>query len=431
MDYRWVVKNSPALKEESFTSTIRNHIQKIEFQLSEQRDPLQYHRYIESWPQVMGKMLQSESFGYQLDRDNGWLKDINEPLMAAGGTQLDRAKRIFAYIRDNFTCTDRSDLYLRQTLKNLVKTRNGNIVEINLLLTAMLKHAKISADPVILGTRSHGVTYDLYPLLHQYNYVIVKTELDGNSYFLDASEPGLGFGYLPPRCFNGHARVVNKEATPIELLPDMITEQKTTSVFVVNDEKGNMIGSMQQKPGYYESLELRRRIKEKGQEELLKDIKKAFGSTIEISNPRFDSLSKYDFDLGIQYDFDIKDEKEDIIYLNPMFGEGYKDNPFKSAERRYPVEMPYAMDETYNLHLEVPPGYELDELPKPVVVKLNEEGDGVFEYRITASAGNISLRSRVIFKRTTFSADEYEMLREFFGLMVSKHGEQVVFKKKK
>ena len=33
-DYRWVMKDVPALKEESYTSTLDNHIAKIEFQLS-------------------------------------------------------------------------------------------------------------------------------------------------------------------------------------------------------------------------------------------------------------------------------------------------------------------------------------------------------------------------------------------------------------
>ncbi len=134
-------------------------------------------------------------------------------------------------------------------------------------------------------------------------------------------------------------------------------------------------------------MNLRNRIKEKGKKQLQKDIKKAFGAEITISNFHIDSLEKYENELGIKYDFDIKDEKEDIIYLNPMFGEGYKENPFKSAERFYPVEMPYAMDETYNLQLEVPHGYAVDELPKSMVVKLNEQDEGMFEYRISQSGG--------------------------------------------
>lgn len=430
-DYRWVMKNVPALKEESFTSTINNHIAKIDFQLSEFRRPLPYLNVMGSWTNLAKNLMESEYFGQQLTRDNGWLKEIVNPVINGSQSQLEKARRLFAYIRDNYTCTNHYGRDLDQTLRNLVKTKNGTVSEINLLLTAMLKYQDIEAYPVILSTRSNGYTYSLYPIFSKFNYVISRVHIDGKTYYLDASEPRMGFGYLPLRCYNGHARVINKEATSIDLLPDSVMEKKFTSIFIINDDKGNLVGSLQQSPGYYESFSLRNQIKEKGQEDLLKDIKKSFGVDINISNPQIDSVDRYENELGIKYDFDIKMDKEDIIYLNPLFGEGYKDNPFKSAERFYPVEMPFTVDETYNLQMEVPQGYVLDELPKSLVVKLNEQGDGMFEYRISESGGNISLRSRVNFRRAYFMPEEYEMLREFFNLIVKKQSEQIVFKKKK
>jgi hypothetical protein len=431
-DYRWVMKNVPALKEESYTSTVDNHISKIEFQLSEVRPPpYQFQRVMGTWEKLTEDLSNSEYFGQQLTRENGWMKDIISPIINASASKTEKAGKIFAWVRDNFTCTNLNRFYMDQTLKGLVKTRSGNVAEINLLLTAMMKYASIDADPVILSTRSNGYTFPMYPILSKFNYVICRVLIDGKTYYLDASEPHIGFGHLPLRCYNGHARVVNKTADAIELSSDGVTETKITTLFIINDEKGNLVGSLLQTAGYFESNELRDRIKEKGKEQLQNDIKKAFGAEIVISNFRVDSLDKYENELGIRYDFDIKDEKEDIIYLNPLFGEGYKENPFKSAERFYPVEMPYAMDETVNLQMEVPHGYVVDELPKSIIVKLNEQDDGMFEYRITQSGDNISLRSRIRFKRAFFMPEEYETLREFFNLIVKKQAEQIVFKKKK
>lgn len=430
-DYRWVMKNVPALKEENYTSTVDNHIAKIEFQLSEYRAPLTYRNIMGTWPQLTDRLLTSEFFGQQVTRDNGWLKEVINPLVNASDSKADKAKKIFAFIRDNFTCTSYDRRSMDQTLKALVKTHNGNVAEINLLLTAMMKFVDIDADPVILSTRSNGYTFPLYPILDKFNYVICRAIIDGKTCYLDASEPHIGFGYLPLRCYNGHARVVNKEAEAIELSSDGVTETKTTTLFIINDEKGNLIGSLQQTAGYFESNELRNKIKEKGKEQLQNDIRKAFGAEIAISNFQVDSLDKYENELGIHFDFDIKDEKEDIIYLNPLFGEAYKENPFKSAERVYPVEMPYARDETVNLQMEVPHGYVVDELPKSIIVKLNEQDDGMFEYRITQSGDNISMRSRIRFKRAFFMPEEYETLREFFNLIVKKQAEQIVFKKSK
>jgi hypothetical protein len=305
------------------------------------------------------------------------------------------------------------------------------VAEINLLLVAMLKYANIHADPVILSTRSHGYTYSIYPILNKFNYLVCDASINSQNYFLDASEPRLGFGRLTPVCFNGHARIINPEATAVEFSADSLMERKTTVILLSTNEKGELEGSLQQQPGYYESHEIRDRVKEKGKDEFFKDVKKAYGPDVELIKPHIDSLDNLEEGIIIGYDFKLNQEKEDILYINPMFGEGYKENLFKSAERFYPVEMPYTMDETYIFNMVVPEGYVLDELPKSIILKLNDAGDGRFEYLISESGGNISMRSRIQLKRTYYTPDEYGMLREFFNFIVKKHSEQIVFKKKK
>jgi len=428
---RWVLKDVPALKEENYTSSITNHNNRIEFQLSEYREPYDPKPVMATWPQAAEDLLKKEYFGEQLSRDNGWLKETLTPFIKAAKTEEEKAQKIYAFVRDNFTCTDYSSIYLDQTLKNVLKSKSGNVAEINMLLCAMLRYADIKADPVLLSTRSHGFAYANYPILSKYNYVITKAVMDGKDYFLDATEPRLGFAYLPLRCYNGHARAINSSVDSIELSSESITERKITNVFVANNDKGIMIGHLQQTLGYYESLNLRNKIKEKGKEELQKDMQKVFGSDATISKYKVDSVDKYERDITLEYDFDLNNEKEDIIYFNPLFGEGYKENPFKSAERLYPVEMPYKIDETFNLQLEVPAGYEVDEMPKSILVKLNEANEGLFEYRVSISGSSLSLRSRIKMNRAYFYPDEYQMLREFFNLVVKKQAEQIVFKKKK
>lgn len=430
-DYRWVMKNVPALKEESFTSTVKNHVSRIEFQLSTVGPPFQYQQVMASWTGVTKNLLESEYFGAPLSKENGWLNDVMPAALGNAKTPVEKAHNIYKWVRDNYTCTQHSGRYLDQSLKSVLKSRNGNVAEINLLLTAILRKADIIAEPVVLSTKWHGYTHSVYPLMDRFNYVITQVRLDDNIFYLDATEPKMGFGHLDPQCYNGHARIVNETATAIDLSAETLKEAKISSVFIVNDEKGKIEGRMVQTPGYYESYSLRKKLKDKGQEQVGKDMVKAMGMDVELSNLVIDSLNRLEDPLGITFDFDIKSENADILYINPMFGEGYKENPFKSAQRLYPVEMPYTFDEVFTLQMEIPKGYVIDELPKQQVVKFNEEGDASFEYRISESGGQISMRSRVIVKRAFFDKDEYETLREFFNLIVSKHNEQIVFKKKK
>src|SRR4029079_9294630 len=136
---------------------------KIEFQLSEYRQPLTYQNVMGTWTKLAEDLLKSEDFGQQLNKDNGWMNDISSPLVKGIGNKQEQAKKIFEYVRDHFTCTDHSEKWLDQSLKILVKSKTGSVSEINLLLTGLLKHENIDADPVILSTRSHGYTFPLYP----------------------------------------------------------------------------------------------------------------------------------------------------------------------------------------------------------------------------------------------------------------------------
>lgn len=429
-DYRWVIKDVPPIKEESYTSTVRNHISRLEFQLAEVRDPFIPRKIMSTWPEVAKRLLEDESFGYSINRGNGWLNDVMGDATRGASKDLEKARNIFAYVRDNMTCTNYNRRTIDKNLKDVLKSRNGSEAEINLLLTAMLLKADLNAEPVILSTRSNGYTYPLYPLIDKFNYVITRLNIDGNYYYLDASRPRLGFGRLSYDVYNGHARVVDRDATPLEFLSDSLVEGKVTSVFIINDKDGNMTGSIQHAPGYFESYSLRNRVKENGKDQFFNEIKKSFTGEVEISEPAIDSLDKYDFPVIVRYKFDMDNGDEDIIYFNPLLSEAWKENPFKSAERNYPVEMPYTIDQTYLLRLDVPKGYTVDELPKQIVVKLNEDDDGFFEYRLSESNGAISLRSRIKINRAFFMPEEYEMLREFFNLVVKKHSEQIVFKKK-
>ena len=430
--HRWVMKDIPGFQIESYLTSSRNYIDKIEFQLSKvSGDGETFRDVLSDWKKISDELLSREDFGSLLREDNSFAdKELNS-ITNNATAKLEVAKGIYNFIKDNFTCTYNGGILMTTSLKNVFKNREGNVADINLLLISMLNKKGILCDPVLLSTRDHGLNYFKYPILNKFNYVICKADIDNKIYYLDATHPRLGFGKLDPKCYNGKARVIDGISTEIVFNPDSIKENKLTSVYIRNDEKGNFTGSVHQVCGYYESYNLRDKIMEKGKDEFFKDIKKTFLQDVEIFNPQFDSLDKLEENLGIKYEFIWKTKNEDILYFNPMFGEGYKQNPFKSQQRSYPVEMPYTNDETFILTIEVPEGYVVDELPKQLAVKFNAQGDGRFEYRITQSGNIISLRSQIKLNRTYFLPEEYNQLREFFNLVVKKQNEQIVFKKKK
>ena len=148
---------------------------------------------------------------------------------------------------------------------------------------------------------------------------------------------------------------------------------------------------------------------------------------IQVEKVTYDSLSNYDQPMKIQVDFNFSPE-EDIIYMNPLFGLEIKSNPFSASKRIYPIEIPYLIKEIISLDMEIPKGYEVDEIPKSVRFFLNEN-EGVFEYIAVKKPDRVQLRCTLHLKKSVFSQDDYDSLREFFAFAIQKQGEQIVLKK--
>ena len=427
---RWVMKDVPPIKEEKYITSLNNYIAKLQFQLSETRDPYEDRNYRTSWTKLAVELSEHERFGSPLNPQvNYWLSDDIRRIVKDAATPLEKVQRIYAFVRDNFTCTNYNSFLIESSLRDAFSKRKGTVGDINLLLIAMLKHENIRAEPVLLSTRGHGYAYEEYPLLTRFNYVIAAVTIDNKKYYLDATEPKLGFARLPLRCYNGQARIMRAtNSDSVYLLPDSLKETKISSVFISNDKNGRMAGSFQSTPGYYESMETRDRISDQGKEEFLKGIRLQHPRETQITDLEIDALNNFDAAVTVRYNFGFEGLNENIVYFNPMFGQGMEDN-FKSARRFYPVELPFAFDEVYTLNMEVPAGYTVDEMPKSTRVNLND-GDGMFEYLVSESNGRIMLRSRLKIVRTYFSPTDYENLRGFFDLVVKKHAENIVFKKK-
>jgi transglutaminase-like putative cysteine protease len=428
-NYKWEAENIPALREEEFTTSIWNHVSMIQFQLSAYRYPDQPVKpVLGTWGKLAEELNKEEFFGEGLNKNNPFLSDKVEELTKGLSNDTAKARRIYNYVRSNFTCTSHDDLYLSKSLKSTFTSHNGNDADINLLLVAMLRKAGMNAHPVILSTRENGVTYEMYPLIGRFNYTIAALNTDSSWYFLDASEPYLGFGRLDYNAYNGHARILSPDVIPINMDPNTLLEAKSTYVMLMGDS-GKIKGSFSQKPTYYESCKVRADIAKNGKDAYFKPLAKGFSMETTVSNGEINDVEDYEIPVEVKYDFEMSPDDAGMLYINPMLSEAYKGNPFKSLERRYPVEMPYLIDELYTLNMIVPEGYEVEELPKSTMVKLNEE-EGLFQYLIQQSEGTVQFRSRIKLNKAVFTSEDYSTLRDFFDMIVKKQSEQIVLKKK-
>ncbi|WP_207632786.1 DUF3858 domain-containing protein [Foetidibacter luteolus] len=427
---KWAMKDVPALKEESYITSLDNYVQRVGFQLRRIKYSDTYTKDVMgNWYQACERMMKAEYFGEPLTHGNNWLDDDLEKATAGTTNNLEKAQKIYAYIRDNFTCKTNNGKYLSSTLKKVHQDKSGTVADLNLLLVAAFKTQGFEAFPAMLSTRANGKASESFPLFDKFNYTICRVKVDDSYYMLDASNPKLGFGKLPLKVYNGTARVIDPSyPILVDLSADSLVEKKLTTVFISADGNKKLQGSFASNLGYFASLKLRENGGIGNGDDYLKELKKQYNMEVELSNASADSIKVLEMPTALRYEMKFDFNDEDVVYFNPLFGEAQKDNPFKSAERYYPVEMPYCTDETYVFNMEIPEGYKVEELPKSARVKLNED-DGMFEYLIGAAGNRIQLRCRLQIKKALFEPEDYQTLRDFYAYVVSKEAEQIVFKK--
>jgi hypothetical protein len=426
---KWEMKNVPGLKKEPFTTSLGNHWARLSF----------YDNYFNMagnqgpfvvWSKITGSLLENEYFGELLYEKNNWMNDEINTVIKDAKDPKEKAKRIYDYMRDNFRCTDESELFLTDgDLRKIFKEKQGSVADINLLLVAMLYHVGIEASPVILSTIQNGRTFEWNPILEKYNKTIAVCLVINKVYYLDASDKFMAFGKIPFECYNGHARIIRGNSLGVNLSPDSVKEIKHSKLLIINDSNGKWSGTFSSTLGFYQSAVLRKSIKEKGINEVVKSIQLQ-NDAILTTPPEFENIDNKDECIRVSFKVEgLNEDNNNIVYINPVIGEIYTENPFKNEDRLYPVEMPYAFEESYDSEIDIPSGYIAEDIPETYQILLNG-GDGLFEYIVTQKPGSIIVHSRIVLHKAIYPASEYADLRDFFKDIVKKHNQQIVFKRK-
>jgi hypothetical protein len=264
-------------------------------------------------------------------------------------------------------------------------------------------------------------------MLLKFNYVICQLRLNNISYYLDASNPYLGFGKLQPKCYNGQSQLISSRPTAVNLKADDLTENKSSNITLVNTPSG-MTGTFHTLLGDNTSLIVRQKFYDDKRKNYFEDESKKYTEDVTITNGKLDSLKNYDYPITVTYDVEVKLKKDSLIYFNPMLAEQIKENPFKAESRLYPVELPYATNSIYSLSIEIPTGYKLEDMPTSQAFSL-PDNKARYEYEIKHVDNQIQLRCRLQLNKTFFAVDDYENLRAFFAQVINKENQQIVFRK--
>ena len=426
---QWVVKDAPAFIDEPFMTTYKNYISKIQFELSYTNFPNSPGKNIMgTWEKLNEQYLEADGFGVAV-KSSGFLNKELETLDLEGKSDLDKASEIARYIKSKVTWDGNERYYLDTNLREPLKDGKGTSAEINLLLTSMLQKAGLTADPVMISTREHGIIREQIPNSGQFNYVICRLVSDGKYYLMDATEKYLSSFSLPERCLNGRGFIISKTNSGWVNLSTSQKKAKRISGEITLGEDGIVNGQLKYSYNGYSGLDQRKNYFAKGADDYIEDMKS--NSDWEVEDIAIENETDLSKPFVVNYEAEVSDAAEsagNIIYLNPMVSDKYDKNPFTLEKREYPIDFSCPRETLYYVTFNLPEGYQLEAPMKPFVIALPENG-GRFTYNITSMGNKLIVMSKLSINKTLFVMDEYPYIKEFFAQIVAKQNEQLVLKK--
>ncbi|RTY86421.1 DUF3857 domain-containing protein [Flavobacterium sp. RSP15] len=425
----YLAENLPAMKEEAYVNTIANYTTSVSHELSVVKFPNQPYRTLSTdWQSVTKTIYDYEDFGPELNK-TGYFEEDLKPLLLGTTTSEEKIATVFSFVKNAVKWNDYYGYSCNDGVKKAYKDKTGNVAEINLMLTAMLRYAGITANPVLVSTRSNGIA--LFPNRTAFNYVIAAVETPNGLVLLDATDRFSVPNVLPLRVLNWEGRLIRKDGTSVEV--DLMPKVPSNDIVMMNytiDTNGQVSGKLKRQRTDYNAIVFRRNVNDVKEEAYLEKVEND-NNKIEISD--YSRTNEKDVKLPIVENFSFSGSNFSeliggAIYINPMLFFAVAENPFKQENRAYPVDYGFPFMDKYSISIQIPEGYKVETMPTSIQLNMLENL-GSFKFMINRTGNLIQLVITHQINSPIIVTDDYLMLKEFYQKMIEKQNEKIVLRK--
>ena len=424
----FVGRNLPALKDDDFVWHAADYGDKVTAELANIFVPgAVYQSYTSTWTDVDGQLMNDEDFGGRLKRSSPLKDEITAAGIPGISDKTERIAAVWKLLKSKVRWNGKYALW-GESASKVLKEGTGTNADINFLLINMLKDAGIGSTPVIMRTRDSGILPLSHSSLKYLNTFVVGIPMsDTGMAYLDGSAEDGYLNVLPARLLVSRARVLQTTGTDLWVnLQDNARGRETTSIQAQLGTDGLLMGNKS-------SIFLDEAAAAKRHEwRLAKDSVELIHKMQERDGIEIQSYSlegRYDFSPTVKEELTFTkqcDAAGDLIYVNPLIFIPQRESPFTTAERILPIEFPYKQSEMQNVMITLPEGYVVEEVPKPIVIKL----DGATA-RIAFSVLDkmLNIQYMMNLDKNFFASTEYQDLKAFFDRVVESNKQIITLKK--
>ncbi|NAS30881.1 DUF3857 domain-containing protein [Flavobacteriaceae bacterium R38] len=420
----YIMRDIPAFIEEDYMLSAKNFKSKISYELEEvhffdgKKD-----KYTKTWKSTDYELRSGENLGAQSRKENYFKKQLPEKLFSIEDP-LEKAKNIYYYLQEKMTWNEKRNLFGKKDVKDVFEKNTGSVTEMNLVLLNSLKAGGLNANLMLLSTRDNGLPTKLYPVLSEFNYLVVKLDIGDTSYLLDITDKKLPFGLLPYKCLNSYGRVFNfkKGSYWFDIIADKYQTKSITQMNVKVDENGLITGDMREVNTGYFGLNKRQSFSKTNEDAYIEDMENSLSQISDFTINEFKIVNKNNYEKPLTETINFQIDNDNItsenIFFYPFMFNRFKTNPFQLKERTYPVNFGYSRVYNYRIAIEIPESMTYTEIPQNKTIKFQNETASL---KINAlQKGNIlNIILKLNLDQPIYNAEDYNGLKTLFKELVA------------
>lgn len=423
------MNNVPGLEEEPYMDSRQDYIQRVAFQLSGKYGGGTKKKYMTTWDELNRELLGRSDFGAQLNKEVPGTSDFISKVKASPAS-FDRMKQVFDYVRNSTMWDGYHSIVSSDGVKSVWNKKKGNSGELNLLLINLLRAADLQAYPVLISERSNGKVDTKYPFVDQFNSVYAAVLIDGKYHYLNAADALTPPHIIPQAILNTTACIVNKKnGGLVEINDQSLQYSDNVTIIAKVTADGNLEGEGLMQSSDYARISRLKSYKKDSAHYVSEHFKKAANKieNFKMMNLEMDSLS-------LQHNFNFATSlvnSGDYRFIPMTLFSGFESNPFVSNKRFSDINFGFKRFISSTTYIQIPPDFTVDVLPKSTrLTNPDNTVDFVREIVMDQASRKLLIRIKMNFKKSFYSVEEYDTIKEFYKKMFELLNEQVVLKTK-
>lgn len=426
--YTFSMNSIPAFRDEEYISTPKDYLETINFQLSTIHFPSSTRRnFMSTWPVVCNELLKHKNFGKYIKDAEKESKKILPTLDLDNKSDLEKAEIITQYVKEMYTWNEYYGEYSTDNLSSFLKLKKGNSGDLNLFLLGLLNGAGVEAYPIVLSTRKNGAITKTFPFQQFINYVVIETIIDGESHFIDATDPLRYFDELPSRCTNVEGLIVKKDSQDWTFLTQKEVSSTIKDFKIKVFPETNQLDVNVTYTSTGQDAYIYRDLYNENSENIVEYFRKKYNvnSMDSLITQNYKETNK-PFILSFKSKTGLENTSEKL-FIHPFCNLSISQNPFKQDYRILPIDLIYLESTAYKSVIEIPEGYEVEYLPKDIN---SDNRLMTIKYSTKTEDNQIIIDSFFEFKTNIYDAKDYIRLKATFSIIMKQFNDMVVLKKK-